>query len=77
MAGPPRAPDQRLSAAQVLDHLATGITEDALLAAFPLVRPEDVHAAIAHQAASRRLLALRGKLTFALSWEQLRGKDDD
>lgn len=79
MSGPTRdsAPNQRLSTAQLLDHLATGMTEAELLAAFPYLNPSDIRAALAHQAASRRLLGLRGKLRFALSWEELRGKHDD
>ncbi len=30
-----------------------------------------------HRAASRRLLALRGKVKFDVDWRELRGKDDD
>ena len=32
---------------------------------------------LAHQRACQRLLALRGKVQFELSWEELRGKDDE
>ena len=34
-------------------------------------------ARMAHERASQRLLALKGKVKFALSWEELRGKYDD
>lgn len=34
-------------------------------------------ARLAHERASKRLLALRGKMKFALSWEELAGKNDD
>lgn len=30
----------------------------------------------AHRLASEKLLALRGKVKFELSWQELRGKDD-
>ncbi len=30
-----------------------------------------------HRAASRRLLAMRGQVPFALDWRTLRGKDED
>jgi hypothetical protein len=30
-----------------------------------------------HRAASRRLLAMRGQISFALDWRTLRGKDED
>ncbi|HVV32971.1 MAG TPA: hypothetical protein VHC73_07070 [Vitreimonas sp.] len=32
---------------------------------------------LAHKRASERLLALEGKVKFALTWQELRGKDDD
>jgi hypothetical protein len=32
---------------------------------------------LAHERASKRLLAMRGKGKFALSWEELRGKDEE
>lgn len=34
-------------------------------------------ARLAHERASQRLLALRGKVKFALSWQELAGKYDD
>ena len=33
--------------------------------------------ALAHQRACQRLLAAEGKVRFELSWQELRGKDDD
>jgi hypothetical protein len=30
-----------------------------------------------HHAASRKLLAMRGKVKFGLDWRELRGKDDE
>jgi len=32
---------------------------------------------LAHKRASERLLALEGKVKFALTWQELRGKDDE
>jgi hypothetical protein len=32
---------------------------------------------LAHKRASERLLALEGKVKFAHTWQELRGKDDD
>jgi hypothetical protein len=32
---------------------------------------------LAHERASKRLLAMRGKGKFALTWEELRGKDEE
>ncbi len=61
----------------VLDGLAAGLSEAELLAGFPFLESGDIGAALAHKAASERLLALRGKLKFALSWEELAGKNDD
>ena len=32
---------------------------------------------LAHRRASQRLLALKGKVKFDMTWQELRGKDDD
>ena len=32
---------------------------------------------LAHKRASERLLALAGKVKFSMTWQELRGKDDD
>jgi len=34
-------------------------------------------ARLAHVRASQRLLALRGKVQFDMTWEEMRGKDDE
>jgi hypothetical protein len=34
-------------------------------------------AMLAHKRASERLLALRGKVKFDMTWQEMRGKNDD
>jgi hypothetical protein len=60
-----KVPAEALRAAQ--DLTGQGVTETVREA---LVR-------LAHEGASRRLLAFRGKGKFALTWEELRGKEEN
>ena len=53
---------------------------DAALGVSGLNLTETLRAALRqynHHAASQRLLAARGKVSFELDWQALRGKDDD
>ena len=66
-----------------LRKITVEVSADALRAAQELTGKgvsETVREALgrlAHERASKRLLALRGKMKFALSWEELAGKNDD
>jgi Arc/MetJ-type ribon-helix-helix transcriptional regulator len=66
-----------------LKKITVEVSSDALAAAQELTGKgvsetvREALARLAHERASQRLRALRGEVRFALSWQELAGKNDD